>query len=132
MSVVNGLIGGIVGAIVLAIIMTAMESKVKAAPPAILAEKFMGDASKKPMVMFVRFGIWGIIYGIAVSQGLASGGLSGGATFALLPWLVLNLVMLPMAGAGIGGTKKWNMIPIVTLVLHLIWGAIAGIVFGLI
>jgi hypothetical protein len=131
MSVVNGLIGGIVGAIILAIIMTAMESRMKAIPPAILAEKLLGDADKKAMVMFVRFGIWGFIYGIAVSQGFASGGLSGGATFALLPWLVLNLVMLPMAGSGIGGTKRWNMIPVLTLVLHLIWGAVAGIVFTL-
>jgi len=45
---------------------------------------------------------------------------------------VLNIVMLPMAGAGIGGTKKWNMIPVVSLVGHLVWGAVAGSVIGLI
>ena len=125
MSAVNGLIGGIIGAIVVAIIMTAMEGKTKAVPPAILAEKLMGDASKKPMVLFVRFAVWGLIYGALIGTslpvlGTVSMGAVGGATFAILPWLVLNIVMLPMAGAGIGGTKKWNMIPVVSLVGHLV------------
>jgi hypothetical protein len=131
MSVVNGLIGGIVGAIVLAIIMTAMEAKIKIVPPAILAEKFLGDAGKKPMVLFVRFAIWGLIYGVALGMGYARSGAVGGATFAILPWLVLNLVMLPMAGAGLGGTKKWNMMPVMSLVGHIVWGAVAGTVVGI-
>lgn len=131
MSAVNGLIGGIVGAIVLAIIMTAMEGKMKAVPSAILAEKFLGSAEKKPMILFVRFAIWGLIYGVAIGSGYASSGAMGGATFAIVPWLMLNLVMLPMAGAGLGGTKKWNMIPVLSLVLHLVWGAVAGTVIGI-
>jgi|GEM_PF-4009704 len=128
---VTGLISGIVGAIILAIIMTAMEANMKAVPPAILAEKFLGDPGKKPMVLFARFGIWGLIYGLAIGFGYAASGAVGGATFAIVPWLVLNLVMLPMAGAGLGGTKKWNMIPVMSLVMHLVWGAVAGTVIGI-
>lgn len=130
-SIGYGLVGGIVGVIVIAILITIMEPKMDAVPPAIMAEHMFGDPDKKGMVMFPVFAIWGLIFGAVVSLAGLEGSFLTGAAFALLPWLVLGLVMLPKAGAGVFGTKVSKKIPVVSLIMHLIWGAIAGTVFSL-
>ena len=129
-SILYGLVAGIISAIVLAIIMMAMKSKLKTTPPEIMAEKMFGDKKKKPVVMFGNFAIWGIIFGLVVSLGGMASTITNGLLFALVPWLVLGIIMLPMAGAGLFGSKKWGMLWIISLVMHLIWGVITVLVFN--
>jgi hypothetical protein len=53
-----------------------------------------------------------------------------GIVFGLLAWLLMMLIPLPMAGAGLFGMKPGMMAPVMTLVLHLVWGAVLGVTFG--
>lgn len=129
-SILYGLVGSIVGAIVVAIIMMLMRSKLKTTPPEIMAEKIFGDKKKKPIVLFMNFGIWGIIFGLVVSLGGMATSITNGLLFALVPWLVLGVIMLPMAGAGFFGSKRKGTLWILSLVMHLIWGIITVLVFN--
>jgi len=128
-SILFGLIGGVVGAIILAILMMLMGSKIKASPPEIMAEMMFKDKSKKPLALFLNFGVWGIIFGIVASLAGYTAYVTNGLWFSLIPWLFLGIIMMPMAGAGVFGSKRWNMLWLVTLIMHLIWGAVTGGIF---
>ena len=45
-------------------------------------------------------------------------------------WLVMMLVLMPMAGAGLFGLRLGTMAPLMTLVLHLIFGIVLGWTYG--
>ena len=45
-------------------------------------------------------------------------------------WLIMMVMMMPMAGAGMFGMKMGVMAPMMTLVLHLIFGAVLGWTYG--
>ncbi len=128
-ALIYGLIGGLFGGLIMAMVIMAMGKKAKATPPGIIAEKFLGDEGKKPLVLFPVMSMWGLIFGAVVANGALSATTVNGLKFALVPWILLNVMMLPMAGAGLFGTKKWNMIPMVSLVMHLLWGLVTVTVF---
>lgn len=130
-ALVYGLISGLVGGVVMGILLTMMESKLKASPPAILAEKFLGDANKKPLIMMPVMAMWGLVFAAVVSAGILTATYVNGLIFAIAPWLVLNVVMLPMAGAGLFGMSRWNMIPVTSAMMHAIWGLVTVGVYGL-
>lgn len=129
-SILFGLVGGLAGAIIMAILIMSMFPK-RPTPPAIMAEKMLGDADKKPIILFTAMAIWGIIYGVVISLAGYTSSIVLALEFAVIPWLVLNLIMLPMAGAGIFGSKRWNKIWIISLIEHAIWGVVLGFVYGL-
>ena len=124
-----GAIGGLIASIVMAIVMTSMHSKIKTSPPAIMATKIFGDPGKKPAVLIPTMTIWGLIWAIFIVNGTLALTYTSGLMFALVPWLVLNLIMLPMAGAGVFGAKKWNKIWLLSLVMHAIWGVVVVAVY---
>ena len=128
-GLVYGAVGGFVASIVMAIIMTSMESKLKTSPPAIMAAKLFGDPGKKPAVLMPIMTIWGLIWAIFVVNGILSAGYVAGLLFAIIPWLVLNLIMLPTAGAGAFGVKKWNKIWMTSLVMHAVWAVVVVAVY---
>src|SRR5262249_44151595 len=53
-----------------------------------------------------------------------------GATFATGAWLLMMIVLMPMAGAGLFGLHLGVRAPIATLVLHWIYGAVLGGIYG--
>ena len=129
-SILYGLVAAIVAGIVVAILMMAMKSKLKVSPPEILAQKWFGNKKKKPVVMFGIFAIWGIIFGLVVSLGGMASTITNGLLFSLAPWLVLGIILLPSAGAGVFGSKKSGKLWILTLVMHLIWGVLLVLVYN--
>ena len=51
--------------------------------------------------------------------------------FSVLAWLLMMLIPMPMAGAGFFGiTLGIYGAPVMTLILHLIWGAVLGYTYG--
>ena len=44
---------------------------------------------------------------------------------------MMMIVMMPIAGAGLFGQRLGMMTPVVTLVLHLVFGVVLGGVYGL-
>jgi hypothetical protein len=53
-----------------------------------------------------------------------------GLVFGFGAWLLMMIVVMPMAGAGLFGMQLGMMAPVMTLVLHLIFGAALGGVYG--
>ena len=53
-----------------------------------------------------------------------------GVVFAIGAWVLMMLIIMPMAGAGLFALHLGIMAPIATLVLHIIFGAVMGGVYG--
>lgn len=67
----------------------------------------------------------------AVLYGLIPGGtaLAKGIAFGIAAWLGMMVTVMPMAGVGFFGMGFGIMAPMMTLVLHVIFGAVLGAVF---
>lgn len=72
---------------------------------------------------------WGI--GFAVLYDIIPGGsaITKGVVFGIAAWLGMMIMVMPMAGAGLFGMAMGIMAPMMTLVLHAIFGAVLGLVF---
>ena len=70
--------------------------------------------------------------GFAVLYGVIPGGnaIVKGMVFGIAAWLGMMILVMPMAGAGIFGMNFGIMAPMMTLVLHIIFGAVLGGVYG--
>jgi len=53
-----------------------------------------------------------------------------GTMLGVIGWLIMMVVLMPMAGAGLFGMDIGAMAPMMTLVLHLIFDAVLGWVYG--
>ncbi len=74
--------------------------------------------------------VWGVSY--AVLQGSIPGGndMMKGVVFGVGAWMIMMLAVMPMAGAGMFGMKLGMMAPVMTMMLHAIFGAVLGGVYG--
>lgn len=52
-----------------------------------------------------------------------------GIVFGILAWLAMMVVVMPMAGAGLFGMAMGPMAPVMTLALHVVFGAVLGATF---
>jgi len=95
----------------------------------------MMGAPDSPIIGWtVHFMIGIVIYGLAiVVLGKSLPGQSWvvrGAILGVIGWLIMMIALMPMAGAGLFGTSLGIMAPMMTLVLHLIFGGVLGAVYG--
>jgi hypothetical protein len=87
------------------------------------------DARPVGMGMHIVIGVvWGIVFVWLGTNGFLFNQFNymTGMGFAMLPWMLMMLIALPMMGAGIFGIEKSTKIPLVTLILHLVYGASLG------
>ncbi|WP_104018407.1 DUF6789 family protein [Roseovarius nitratireducens] len=54
-----------------------------------------------------------------------------GVVFGIGAWLIMMVAMMPMAGAGFFGMQLGMMAPIMTLVMHIAFGAVLGGVYAM-
>jgi hypothetical protein len=73
-------------------------------------------------------------YGLAIalldSRLPGKGATLHGVLIGFAGWLVMMVMLMPMAGVGLFGMALGMMAPLMTLVLHLIFGAVLGWTFG--
>jgi hypothetical protein len=76
--------------------------------------------------------IWALLYGLVFEPRLHGPAWMRGLRFALIPWLFSLAVFLPLVGGGILGMSLGaGPLPVVgNLVLHVVYGAILGTVYG--
>ena len=69
--------------------------------------------------------------GFAVLYALIPGGtaLLKGIVFGIAAWLGMMIMVMPMAGVGLFGMTMGLMAPMMTLVLHVIFGAVLGVTY---
>ena len=82
----------------------------------------------------VHFFIGIVLYGAALAlldEHLPGDSMIGhGVLLATVGWLMMMVVLMPMAGAGLFGLNLGVSAPIMTLMLHLIFGAVLGAYYG--
>jgi hypothetical protein len=71
--------------------------------------------------------------GFAILYDMIPGGSAvlKGIVFGIVAWLGMMIVIMPMAGAGFFGMNFGVMAPVMTLVLHIIFGAVLGKTYAL-
>lgn len=75
--------------------------------------------------------VWGILFALVAPMVPGSGCWLRGAIFSAAPWLAMMLLMMPMAGAGLLGLSLGIAAPLMTLMLHLVFGAVMGAAYGI-
>lgn len=74
--------------------------------------------------------LWGVLFALLYDKLPGRGSVAKGLAFSVLAWILMMVLPMPMAGAGFFGLGLGAMAPIMTLILHLIWGAVLGATFG--
>ena len=74
--------------------------------------------------------LWGVLFALLYGWLQGRGAVTKGLVFATFAWLVMMVIAMPMAGVGLFGMKLGIMAPVMALILHWIWGAVLGAVFG--
>ncbi|ACR32747.1 DUF6789 family protein [Burkholderia glumae] len=129
----RGMLAGFVATVVLSILIM-MKHAMGVMPeldPIGMISHMLGMST--PVVGWVMHFMIGIVWGIAFAS--TSRMFPGpfwlkGMLFAVVPWLVMMFAMMPMAGAGFFGLDLGMAAPVMTLMLHLVFGAVLGAVYG--
>lgn len=72
---------------------------------------------------------WGGGFAVLYRLIPGSGAIVKGILFGVAAWLGMMIMVMPMAGAGFFGMSFGIMAPMMTLVLHVIFGAVLGAVY---
>jgi hypothetical protein len=83
-------------------------------------------------VFFLGGMAWALLYGLVFDQRLHGPPIRRGMTFALIPWFVSLIVVMPLVGGGLFGMSLGaGPLPIVgNLILHAVYGSVLGGVWG--
>lgn len=74
--------------------------------------------------------VWGIAFALLYGILPGSSPWQKGVVFGVAAWLLMMVGIMSLAGAGLFGLKLGLMAPVMTLVLHVIFGAILGALYG--
>lgn len=129
----KGFVAGLVANLVLSALMV-MKSAMGLMPELDVIGMLGGMMNTtRAVAWLVHFAVGIVIYGgaIALLAGSLPGGATGsGVTLGVIGWLIMMIVIMPMVGQGLFGMGLGVMAPVMTLVLHLIFGAVLGSTFG--
>ncbi len=73
---------------------------------------------------------WGLGFVAVFSILPGATDITRGISFGVAAWFLMMLAVMPMAGAGLFGLNMGMMAPAMTLMLHAIYGAVLGLIFG--
>jgi hypothetical protein len=75
--------------------------------------------------------VWGLLFSLFDSVGARSAHWLRGVVFGVFAWLMMMVLFMPAAGAGLFGNKIGIVAPVVMLAMHLIYGVVLGAAYGL-
>ncbi len=131
----NGFLAGFVATAVLSVLMVAkgMMGVLPELDVAAMLAMMMGAPIIVGWIAHFMIGTvaWG--GGFAILYDMIPGGSAvlKGIVFGIVAWLGMMIVIMPMAGAGFFGMNFGVMAPVMTLVLHIIFGAVLGKTYAL-
>jgi len=135
----HGIIAGFVATIVLSILMIAkmmmgvMPDMNPIQDIVTVSDSFTGMQLPLPAGwighFFIGSVVWGIFYAL-IEGNLPASPLIKGLVFGFIAWMAMMIVFMPLAGQGIFGIRGGMPVPVATLILHLVYGAVLGIVFA--
>ncbi len=135
-SISKGMGAGLVAIIVLSLLMV-LKSMMGLMPQLDIAKMIAGvmGSPDTPLIgWIVHFAIGIVVYGVAIavldSKLPGTSHVGHGIMLAVIGWLIMMVTLMPMAGAGLFAMNIGVMAPMMALVLHLIFGAVLGWVYG--
>ncbi len=128
-----GLVAGFIATVVLSVMMVAkgMMGIMPELDVIAMLSAMMGAPALMGWIGHFMIGTlaWGggfaLLYGVIPG----SGAVMKGILFGIAAWLGMMIMVMPMAGAGLFGMAFGIMAPMMTLVLHIIFGAVLGTVY---
>jgi hypothetical protein len=75
--------------------------------------------------------VWGLLFGAYDSLASRPAPWLKGVIFGLFAWLVMMAAFMPLAKVGFFGSRIGPMAAVVTLIYHLVYGAVLGTTYGL-
>lgn len=131
-SIPKGLAAGFIATLVLSMMMV-IKSMIGLMPQLDVIAMLSGMLGVSAVIAWVvHFLIGTVGYGIAIvllSRMQAKPAVMLGLILGVIGWLIMMIVLMPMAGKGLFGMQIGIMAPIMTLMLHLIFGAVLGWVY---
>lgn len=132
-NISHGIIAGFVATVVLSIMMI-MKSAAGIMPELDVIHMLSGMMGASPVMGWIAHFVIGTVVwgaGFAILNASIPGGsqIAKGIAFGIGAWLLMMIAVMPMAGAGFFGLGLGIMAPIMTLVLHLVFGAVLGWVY---
>jgi len=132
----KGLLAGLAATVVLSLLMV-MKAMMGVMPQLDLPKMLAGmmGSPDMPLIGWIAHFVIGIVvYGVAIaaldSKLPGTSRVGHGVMIGVIGWLIMMVVLMPMAGAGLFGMNMGVMAPMMTLVLHVIFGAVLGWVYG--
>lgn len=92
---------------------------------------FMGFSAAIGWTIHVMIGvIWAMIYVFFVRGKLSFRPAAKGMLFSFIPWLLMQLIVMPMMGMGVFSSANPLMFKMITgtLMAHLVYGLVLGVV----
>ena len=131
---IRGISAGFAATMVLSVIMIA-KSMMGLMPELNVIEMLSTTMKSAPaMAWLAHFMIGVLAWGggfVLLSRALpGKTNLAKGISFGIAAWVVMMIVVMPMTGAGYFGLNIGMRAPAMTLMLHLIYGAVLGFVYG--
>lgn len=83
-----------------------------------------------PLHFLVGTVVWGVLFVLVESRLPGRSPATRGLSFGALAWLVIMVTIFPAAGSGFFAIGFGIAVPVMTLLVHLIYGAVLGGVYG--
>ncbi len=101
---------------------------------AMMAHGYAGLPAAPAVGWVMHFSIgtiaWGILFALLFSRIPGKSALAKGLTFSTGAWLLMMVMVMPLAGVGLFGLRLGIGPAVATLVLHWIFGAVLGPLYG--
>lgn len=129
----KGVLAGIAGTAALSILMV-IKNLMGVMPELDVIGMLGGMLQVPPSVAwpihFMIGAVWGLLFAVLYRRIPGGGAIVKGMVLLTGAWLLMMVMVMPMAGAGLFGMKLGMMAPLMTWVLHLVFGAVMGLVYG--
>lgn len=134
-NVGSGIIAGFVATAVLSIIMI-IKAAAGLLPELDIIQMLSGMLGGAPVMGWVaHFSIgallWGTVFAVLNDSIPGNSQITKGLALSIVAWLLMMVIVMPIAGAGVFGLNIGIMAPVMTLVLHLVYGAVLGWVYAM-
>jgi uncharacterized membrane protein YagU involved in acid resistance len=126
----RAVLGGLAGTAAMTVLM--LMAPLMGLPPMNIGKMLgsvMGGVEALGWVAHLMIGtVLAIVYAAVFAGRLRGGPTTRGAAYALLPWLIAQVVVMPMMGAGFFSGSA--LVAGASLMGHLVYGAVLGVVYG--
>lgn len=129
---IAGIISGLIATVVLSVLML-LKGKMPDLDVIAMIAGMMGAGALLGWIAHFMIGaVYGLVFATVSRPGTTGSIVMQGIGLGIVGWLVMMIVLMPMTGGGLFGLAMPSgmMVPVATLMLHVIFGAVLGFSFA--